>query len=182
MSTDTSVPTGQAGFADDPSEMSRRTLLRCSALVGAIGLSGAALAACGGDDAGSSSGTTTSPTADATSSAAPTNEAAPTTAAPEAASGPVLAKAADVPVGGALIADGPDGDKYVVVQATQGQFTGLSAICTHMRCTVAVAGDRLDCPCHGSRYSLTGEVLRGPAPAPLPTANVVLSGEDVVLT
>jgi cytochrome b6-f complex iron-sulfur subunit len=174
--TDTHCPT-----EDTPTDLTRRTLLRSSALVGVLGLSGAALAACSGDDAGSSTGATTSPTADASSPAA-TGEAAPTSAAAEAASGPVLTKAADVPVGGAVVADGPDGQKYVVVQATQGQFTGLSAICTHQRCTVGVNGDRLDCPCHGSRYSLTGEVLRGPAPAPLPAANVALSGEDVVLT
>jgi cytochrome b6-f complex iron-sulfur subunit len=177
--TDTGLPPSEV----DASGMSRRTLLRSSALVGAIGLSGAALAACSGDDAGSSTGTTTSPTADASSPAATTTgEAAPTSAPAGAASGPVLAKAADVPVGGALVAEAPDGEKYVVVQATQGQFTGLSAICTHQRCTVGVAGDRLDCPCHGSRYTLTGTVLRGPATAPLPSANVALSGEDVVLT
>jgi cytochrome b6-f complex iron-sulfur subunit len=165
----------------DPTALTRRSVLRYSALAGAVGLSGAALAACGGDDAGTSTGATTSPSADA-SSAAPTSEAAPTAPATDAASGPVLTKAADVPVGGAVIADGPDGAKYVVVQASADQFTGLSAICTHQRCTVAVAGEQLNCPCHGSRYSLTGEVLRGPATAPLPTANVALSGEDVVLT
>ena len=168
---------------DGPTESSaltRRRVLRYSALAGAVGLSGAALAACGGDDAGTTTGgTTTSPTADA-SSAAPTTEAAPTD--PAAASGPVLTKAADVPVGGAVIVEAPDGEKYVVVQASADQFTGLSAICTHQRCTVAVAGEQLNCPCHGSQYSLTGAVLRGPATAPLPTANVAVSGEDVVLT
>ncbi len=165
----------------DPAALTRRSVLRYSALAGAVGLSGTALAACGGDDGGTGTGgATTSPTADA-SSAAPTSEAAPTAAA-TGASGPVLTKAADVPVGGAVIVDGPDGAKYVVVQASADQFTGLSAICTHQRCTVAVAGEQLNCPCHGSRYSLTGEVLRGPATAPLPTANVAVSGEDVVLT
>jgi cytochrome b6-f complex iron-sulfur subunit len=166
-------------LADDTA-LTRRRVLRYSALAGAVGLSGAALAACGGDDAGTTTGgTTTSPTADA-SSAAPTSEAAHTD--PAAASGPVLTKAADVPVGGAVIVEAPDGEKYVVVQASADQFTGLSAICTHQRCTVAVAGEQLNCPCHGSQYSLTGAVLRGPATAPLPTANVAVSGEDVVLT
>ena len=175
-----STHTNDVDRPTDSSALTRRSVLRYSALAGAVGLSGTALAACGGDDAGNGTGgATTSPTADA-SSAAPTSEAPATD--PAAASGPVLTKAADVPVGGAVIVDGPDGDKYVVVQASADQFTGLSATCTHQRCTVAVAGEQLNCPCHGSQYSLTGQVLRGPATAPLPTANVAVSGEDVVLT
>jgi cytochrome b6-f complex iron-sulfur subunit len=42
--------------------------------------------------------------------------------------------------------------------------------CTHLGCTVpfSVAGDRFECPCHGSRYDKhTAEVLRNPAPRPL---------------
>ncbi len=46
----------------------------------------------------------------------------------------------------------------------------LSARCTHLGCTVVVAEDgrSLSCPCHGSRYTLEGEVLAGPAREPLP--------------
>ena len=45
----------------------------------------------------------------------------------------------------------------------EGGHVALSPICTHLGCTVDVAGSRLVCPCHGSTYARDGSVLRGPA-------------------
>ncbi len=40
----------------------------------------------------------------------------------------------------------------------------LSAICTHLGCTVHAEGDSgFGCPCHDSAYDLHGEVTQGPA-------------------
>lgn len=48
-----------------------------------------------------------------------------------------------------------------------GGYSALSPICTHLGCTVQIAGEQLVCPCHGSTYDRTGRVLRGPASLPL---------------
>jgi cytochrome b6-f complex iron-sulfur subunit len=43
----------------------------------------------------------------------------------------------------------------------------VSAICTHLGCTVQKTDEGFECPCHGSCYSEQGKVLSGPAPGPL---------------
>jgi cytochrome b6-f complex iron-sulfur subunit len=55
---------------------------------------------------------------------------------------------------------------FVVREANR--FHIISAICTHLGCTVQYRGTEFDCPCHGSRFRLNGSVIAGPAPAPLP--------------
>jgi len=40
----------------------------------------------------------------------------------------------------------------------------VSAICTHLGCTLEKSLDGFECPCHGSCYSIEGEVQSGPAP------------------
>ena len=58
--------------------------------------------------------------------------------------------------------------QVVVTQPSEGVFTGFSAICTHQGCLVtSVADGVIDCPCHGSAFSISdGAVLSGPAPPP----------------
>jgi Rieske Fe-S protein len=47
-------------------------------------------------------------------------------------------------------------------------FAAFDMTCTHAGClTTITAGQRFDCPCHGSRFSNDGQVLRGPALDPL---------------
>ena len=64
------------------------------------------------------------------------------------------------------------GEKLAVYIGEDGEPHVMSARCTHMGCTVAWnPGERtFDCPCHGSRFGPTGEVVNGPAARPLPPA------------
>jgi glycine/D-amino acid oxidase-like deaminating enzyme/nitrite reductase/ring-hydroxylating ferredoxin subunit len=66
-----------------------------------------------------------------------------------------------------------NGTKVAAYRDVTGTVTLRSAICTHMGCTVAwnTAERTWDCPCHGSRFQPTGEVISGPAHEPLPEAD-----------
>jgi Rieske Fe-S protein len=59
----------------------------------------------------------------------------------------------------------------------------LSAVCTHLGCTVTRSSDGFACPCHGSRFASNGKVLGGPAPRPLPWLEIsrAADGQLVVL-
>ena len=65
-----------------------------------------------------------------------------------------------------------NGAKVAVYRDPAGEVTLRSAICTHMGCAVGwnTAERTWDCPCHGSRFQPTGEVISGPAEAPLAKA------------
>jgi nucleotide-binding universal stress UspA family protein/nitrite reductase/ring-hydroxylating ferredoxin subunit len=64
------------------------------------------------------------------------------------------------------------GEKFAAYVDAAGELHLMSARCTHLGCTVGWnPGDKtFDCPCHGSRYSPTGQVVNGPAARPLPPA------------
>ncbi len=64
--------------------------------------------------------------------------------------------------------------KVAVYRDKKGNVHALSARCTHMGCTVRwnPAEKTWDCPCHGSRFAPTGEVVNGPAAKPLAPTDV----------
>jgi glycine/D-amino acid oxidase-like deaminating enzyme/nitrite reductase/ring-hydroxylating ferredoxin subunit len=68
-----------------------------------------------------------------------------------------------------------DGKKVAVFREEQGGAVhAVSPVCTHLGCHVHwnKAERSWDCPCHGSRFSPTGEVLNGPAVKGLPSKKV----------
>jgi Rieske Fe-S protein len=166
------TPTGDAAAStSEPNPGPRRRSVVTLGAAATLAAGGAvSLAACGSG----SSGSGTAPA----SSAAP---AASSSAGGAADSGGGLAKLADVPVGGAAAATGPDGKPIVIAQPTAGQVVAFSAICTHQGCKVAPAGKQLKCPCHGSVFdAFTGKNVSGPAPSPLAAVPVKVSGTEVV--
>jgi glycine/D-amino acid oxidase-like deaminating enzyme/nitrite reductase/ring-hydroxylating ferredoxin subunit len=65
-----------------------------------------------------------------------------------------------------------NGAKAAAYRDASGAVSLRSATCTHMGCTVGwnPTERTWDCPCHGSRFTPTGEVISGPAEAPLRAA------------
>jgi len=61
------------------------------------------------------------------------------------------------------------GKKVAISKDQRGKITAVSATCTHMGCVVDWNNTEKswDCPCHGSRFTPTGNVLTGPALRPL---------------
>lgn len=72
----------------------------------------------------------------------------------------------------------------ILIINTGTKIVALSAICTHQGCTVGYysgAGD-IECPCHGSVFSTTGSVIKGPAFSPLHSYPVSQTGNILTIT
>jgi Rieske Fe-S protein len=70
----------------------------------------------------------------------------------------------EIPVGsGAILRRGLS--RIAVHRNSDGRITELSAKCPHLGCVVHwnAAETTWDCPCHGSRFRASGEVINGPA-------------------
>ena len=72
----------------------------------------------------------------------------------------------------------------ILINTPDGQIVALSAVCTHLTCTVRYESDSgtLFCPCHNWRFDLAGNVISGPPPTPLETYKVEISGEDIFVS
>jgi Rieske Fe-S protein len=79
-----------------------------------------------------------------------------------------VTSADEIPYGEGRIAK-IGGQRFAIYRTMNGDLISLSAVCPHMGCLVSwnPAAETWDCPCHGSRFAKTGEVISGPAEAPL---------------
>ena len=69
-----------------------------------------------------------------------------------------------------------------IVRMTEG-FYAVSAVCTHLGCITQwkPEDNLIECPCHGSKFTRTGALVRGPAPRPLPHFAVRLAADGQLL-
>jgi Rieske Fe-S protein len=59
------------------------------------------------------------------------------------------------------------GNPFILFSRDGGELWAVLSTCSHNGCEVRKLRTSFECPCHGSEYDLRGNVLRGPAPAPL---------------
>jgi Rieske Fe-S protein len=72
--------------------------------------------------------------------------------------------------GGFVVVQPPEIEcPLVVVRKDANTAVAFDAHCTHQQCVVLAdpANNRLNCPCHGSQFDLSGNVLNPPATRPL---------------
>lgn len=84
----------------------------------------------------------------------------------------------EIPGGGALIFRKK---KIAVIRKNQDIYA-LDLTCTHLGCTVNATTKGFICPCHGSVFTIHGDVVKGPANHPLKTLAVKENGDDVLIS
>jgi cytochrome b6-f complex iron-sulfur subunit len=85
-------------------------------------------------------------------------------------------------VGGAALVESVAG-VFLVARTSANTFTALEGVCTHEGCTVTgAAGDVYVCPCHGSRYTRTGQVVQGPARSALRQYGTSFASDVLTIT
>lgn len=106
-------------------------------------------------------------------------------AALEAAVSEVSLPGADtLPVGSALMFKF-GAAPALLIHLKDGTWSALSAVCTHLGCTVQYQGgaDRIFCACHGGTYDpRTGANVSGPPPRPLTAFKVTPAKGTVTVT
>ena len=69
------------------------------------------------------------------------------------------------------VKDIPEGITFydeVIVSKMGERILVFSSHCTHLGCKIdSFKNNKLVCPCHGSEYSVHGEILKGPSARPL---------------
>ena len=76
-----------------------------------------------------------------------------------------------------------DAPVYLAIGATEAKMQALYRKCVHLGCSVPHCEKSLlfECPCHGSKYRLSGEYYGGPAPRGLDRFPITIQGGKVVV-
>ena len=76
-----------------------------------------------------------------------------------------------------------DSPVYAITGATDVKLQALYRKCVHLGCSVPHCDTSMlfECPCHGSKYQLTGEYFAGPAPRGLDRFPIAIEGDKVMV-
>lgn len=71
----------------------------------------------------------------------------------------------------------------VWIQRKDEGLVAFIAVCTHLGCVpkLFVDDNRIMCSCHGTNFTLEGDVISGPAPVPLYRAAITLSDDGRII-
>jgi cytochrome b6-f complex iron-sulfur subunit len=95
----------------------------------------------------------------------------------------VACKVADIkPTGSKIFRFGTH--PALLIMTAEGEYRALSAVCTHLGCTVQYRNDlrQIWCACHNGLYDLNGRNVSGPPPRPLEVFSVHARGDDIVVS
>lgn len=72
----------------------------------------------------------------------------------------------------------------LLIHTSDGQYRAMSAVCTHLSCTVQYRPDMREvwCACHNGTYNLDGRNVSGPPPRPLEAFDVQVRGDEVFVS
>jgi len=93
------------------------------------------------------------------------------------------AKVSDVPEGETIVVT--LGDTEVALGNVQGQIYAVANLCTHDGGPLGegeLLGHQIECPRHGARFDVRSGAVRAlPAVMPIPTYEVKLEGDDILV-
>ena len=94
-----------------------------------------------------------------------------------------VAKVGDIPPGRVKTVE--VGDEDIALCNVNGQIYAIADVCTHDDGPLGdgyLLGEEIECPRHGARFNVrSGEVKTLPAIIPLPTFEVKLEGDDILV-
>jgi Rieske Fe-S protein len=69
----------------------------------------------------------------------------------------------------------------ILIRTSSGEYRAMSAICTHLSCTVQYRDDmqHVWCACHNGHYDLNGKNIAGPPPRPLELFEAQVRGDEI---
>jgi cytochrome b6-f complex iron-sulfur subunit len=72
----------------------------------------------------------------------------------------------------------------LLIRTSEGEYRAVSAVCTHLGCTVQYKGDAKEiwCACHNGFYDLNGRNVSGPPPRPLEAYDVHVRGQEIYVS